>query len=265
LGDPAQGGCLGRIEGATAAAGSGERVEEIVRQCLSGLGLDRAVAARVWRSRPIQTFGEAHSVELDVCPLEERKHVRTSGVAIGFTAVGDSEAWARRLLWIDFTQPKAAKVIHGFDGWLLEHEGSGILNWMLEGAVKLLAVLDRHEPFPMTAEQRQRVDNLLSESDAARKFITTCVQRSPFPLDCITATDLFSAYLTFCDERGWSPLSQRAFEMKAKDLMVQVHRACPTKHLNQKEGFGGQRGYQGVTLKQSSADEGESEHEPQPF
>ena len=46
---------------------------------------------------------------------------------------------------------------------------------MLEGAVRLLAVLDAHEPFPLTAEQRERVNNLLSESDAARTFIMTGV------------------------------------------------------------------------------------------
>jgi len=162
---------------------------------------------------------------------------------------GDAEAWARRLLWVEFNQPKAAKPIHGFDAWLLRHEGSGILNWMLEGAVRLLAVLDEHEPFPLTAEQRERVDNLLSESDAARTFILTGVERSPFPLDCVTSTDLFAAYLAFCDERGWSPLSQRAFEMKAKDLMVQLHRACPTNKINRENKAGGQRGYQGVVLK----------------
>jgi phage/plasmid-associated DNA primase len=162
---------------------------------------------------------------------------------------GDAEAWARRLLWVDFNQPKALKPIHGFDRWLLRHEGSGILNWMLEGAVRLLAVLDQHEPFPLTAEQRERVNNLLSESDAARTFIMTGVERSPFPLDCITSTDLFAAYLAFCDERGWGPLSQRAFEMKAKDLMVQIHRACPTNKVNRVDHVGGQRGYQGVLLK----------------
>ena len=162
---------------------------------------------------------------------------------------GDAEAWARRLLWLEFNQPKAAKVIHGFDRWLLQHEGAGILNWMLEGAVRLLTVLDAQEPFPLTAEQRERVNNLLSESDAARTFILTGVERSPFPLDCVTTTDLFAAYLAFCDERGWSPLSQRAFEMKAKDLMVQIHRACPTNKINRVDHVGGQRGYQGVVLK----------------
>ncbi len=173
---------------------------------------------------------------------------------------GDSEAWARRLLWIEFNQPKAVKPIHGFDTWLLRNEGSGILNWMLEGAVRLLAVLDDHEPFPLTPEQRERVNNLLSESDAARTFITTGVERSAFPLDCVTSTDLFAAYLAFCDERGWTPLSQRAFEMKAKDLMVQIHRACPTNRINRVDHAGGQRGFQGVVLK--TAETASPEKEP---
>lgn len=173
---------------------------------------------------------------------------------------GDSEAWARRLLWIEFNQPKAAKPIHGFDTWLLRNEGSGILNWMLEGAVRLLAVLDDHEPFPLTPEQRERVNNLLSESDAARTFIMTGVERSAFPLDCVTSTDLFAAYLAFCDERGWTPLSQRAFEMKAKDLMVQIHRACPTNRINRVDHAGGQRGFQGVVLK--TAETASPEKEP---
>ena len=162
---------------------------------------------------------------------------------------GDSEAWARRLLWVEFNQPKAAKPIHGFDAWLLRHEGAGILNWMLEGAVRLLAVLDANEPFPVTTEQRKRVNNLLSESDAARTFIMTGMERSAFPLDCVASTDLFAAYLAFCDERGWTPPSQRAFEMKAKDLMVQIHRACPTNRINRGDHAGGQRGFQGVVLK----------------
>jgi phage/plasmid-associated DNA primase len=179
---------------------------------------------------------------------------------------GDSEAWARRLLWVEFNQPKTAKPIHGFDGWLLRHEGSGILNWMLEGAVRLLAVLDAHEPFPLTAEQRERVNNLLSESDAARTFILTGVERSPFPLDCVTSAELFAAYLAFCDGRGWSPLSQRAFEMKAKDLMVQIHRACPTNKINRENKTGGQRGYQGVLLKTAeTVDEGKEAEVENPW
>ncbi len=165
---------------------------------------------------------------------------------------GDSEAWARRLLLIEFSQPPPAKKIPNFDRLLLLEEGPGILNWMLEGAVELLATFDAQEPFPVTQQQRERVSNLLSESDAARTFITTCVERSAFPLDCITSSDLFTAYLAFCDERGWAPQTQRGFEMKAKDLMVQLHRACPSKNLNRKDGGNAQRGFQGVTLKRSA-------------
>ena len=81
----------------------------------------------------------------------------------------------------------------------------------------------------------------------------TGVERSAFPLDCITSTDLFAGYLAFCDERGWSPLSQRGFEMKAKDLMVQIHRACPSKHVRREGLAADQRGFQGVVLKISDA------------
>ncbi|HWI59782.1 MAG TPA: phage/plasmid primase, P4 family, partial [Bacillota bacterium] len=176
---------------------------------------------------------------------------------------GDAEAWARRLLWIEFNRPKVAKIIHGFDALLLREEGPGILNWMLEGAVRLLAVMDAHEPFPQTAAQRERVNNLLSESDAARSFILSGVERSAFPLDAITSEELFAAYLTFCDERGWSALSQRAFEMKAKDLMVQIHRACPSKHVRREGMAADQRGYQGVVLKSAElvgcGEEGDNE------
>jgi hypothetical protein len=37
--------------------------------------------------------------------------------------------------------------------------------------------------------------------------------------------------------------------MKAKDLMVQIHRACPTNKINRENKMGGQRGFQGVVLK----------------
>jgi phage/plasmid-associated DNA primase len=93
----------------------------------------------------------------------------------------------------------------------------------------------------------------------------TGVERSAFPLDCVTAAELFAAYLAFCDERGWSPLSQRAFEMKAKDLMVQIHRACPSKNLSRKDGIGGQRGFQGVVLRQAADVGGESDGGHEPF
>jgi P4 family phage/plasmid primase-like protien len=175
---------------------------------------------------------------------------------------GDSEAWARRLLLIEFSNPPPTKKIHDLDRILLRDEGPGILNWMLEGAVELLAMFDAQESFPVTAQQRERISNLLSESDAARTFLSTCVERSAFPLDCITSADLFTAYLAFCDERGWAPQTQRSFEMKAKDLMVQLHRACASKNLHRKDGGPGRRGFQGVVLKQSAVAPSWDEEEP---
>jgi P4 family phage/plasmid primase-like protien len=162
---------------------------------------------------------------------------------------GDSEAWARRLLLIEFAKPPPAKRIANFADVLLRDEGPGILNWMLEGASSLLERLDGQEGLLVTPRQRQRVSDLLCESDAARHFVATCVQRSPFTVDTVTSEELFRAYLTFCDGHGWVAMAQRSFEMKAKDLMVQLHRAVPSEHVTREGGKRRSRGYTCVCLK----------------
>jgi P4 family phage/plasmid primase-like protien len=72
---------------------------------------------------------------------------------------GDSEAWARRLLLIEFSKPPPAKRIANFADVLLRDEGPGILNWMLEGASSLLERLKDHEGVAVTERQRQRVSD----------------------------------------------------------------------------------------------------------
>jgi putative DNA primase/helicase len=165
---------------------------------------------------------------------------------------GDSEAWARRLLLIEFSQPPTSKRIVNFDRILLRDEGPGILNWMLEGAQRCLTALDAAEGFAVSDRQRQRVADLLNESDAARTFIATGVQRSPFTHDVITSEELYRGYLSFCDERGWTPLSQRAFEMKAKDLMVQLQRAIPIADFKRPGNDRRHRAFTCVSLKTAS-------------
>ncbi len=135
---------------------------------------------------------------------------------------GDTAAWARRLIIVQFDQPPPEQPIIGFDELLVEEEGSGILNWMVEGAQKVLAT--KRNPIPLTDHQFSRVQDLLSESDAARKFISDCVRRSKFPIDYITTDSLYTAYLEYCDVRGWRSDTRRNWEMKCSDLMEQIHK-----------------------------------------
>src|SRR5581483_11992213 len=46
---------------------------------------------------------------------------------------GDVDAWRRRLAIVEYNKPKPEKVIADLDRLILEREGSGVLNWMLEG------------------------------------------------------------------------------------------------------------------------------------
>jgi P4 family phage/plasmid primase-like protien len=162
---------------------------------------------------------------------------------------GDMGAWARRLLLLDFSQPKPAVTIPNYHDVLIQAEGPGILNWFLAGAESLSAHLDAGRTFPITPAQRQRIDDLLSESDSIRFFIVNHVRRSSFPTDCITSEALFNAYLQMCSSKDWASEPQRRFQLRANDLMLEVHQAMRSKHLDRdNREDSGQRGYAKVTL-----------------
>ncbi len=86
---------------------------------------------------------------------------------------GDIGAWRRRMLWITFEQPRSANPIPDFAGVLLREEGPGILNWMIEGAVKLL-----QSGFPSESLSTQRVERLLQESNSIYGFLTNCIEKT---------------------------------------------------------------------------------------
>ncbi len=60
---------------------------------------------------------------------------------------------------VEYSLPPVQKPIPDFDQTLVETEGPGILNWMIEGAVRVLAELDSYGRFRLTAAQQKRVDS----------------------------------------------------------------------------------------------------------
>lgn len=145
---------------------------------------------------------------------------------------GDLGAWARRLLLLDFSQPKPSTVIPNYHDVMIDKEGPGILNWFLAGAKSLRLVIESGRSFPITPTQRHRVDNLLSESDSVRYFITNHVQASSMAADCITRSELFEAYLQLCGAKEWSPEPNNRFQRRAAELMLELHQATATEHLH---------------------------------
>ncbi len=85
----------------------------------------------------------------------------TSNDVLRLRFEGDEDAWRRCLLWIPYERPPVAEAdkIAEFDHLLLETEGSGILNWALEGAMELL---EAEGKLTRTTEQQKRIESLLT-------------------------------------------------------------------------------------------------------
>ena len=154
---------------------------------------------------------------------------------------GDTEAWRRRLVQVDYDRPKPPVKIPNLAEKLLAEEGSGILKWAVEGAKKLLG---RDYNFPITPAQQARVDSLLFESDALRTFVSTRVERSAG--DSLATAEIVQAFFAFCDERGWAASSVGQIERELPDAMMELHRAAKSSSL-EREGKSA-RGFRGVKL-----------------
>ena len=157
----------------------------------------------------------------------------------------DTEAWRRRMLIVDFTQPPTAKPIPNFARELVRTEGPGILNWCIEGAMNLLEEIRVHGRIQLTETQKHRVDGLLCESDSVRHFVTKCVAQDPS--GDVTVSELLTAYNLFCDSQGWQPVPVRQFEILVCDHMVSLHHAHKRTDIRRNDK--NQRGYAHVVLR----------------
>jgi putative DNA primase/helicase len=84
---------------------------------------------------------------------------------------GDEEAWNRRLLLFTFER-KPVRVVTGFAELLLREEGSGILNWALDGSSRVIQELNELGTMQLSAAQQDRIDDLLNQSDPVRSFVS---------------------------------------------------------------------------------------------
>ena len=165
----------------------------------------------------------------------------TSNSTLRVTLDGDSAAWRRRMLWIKYENPPPKEPVSEFDRVILSTEASGVLNWMLAGAAKLLRAGGRISRPP---EQQRRVDDLLLESDSVSSFIADCVK--PDGGATVTINEMLIAFNEYCDQRGWQPLPERVFQKQLPDAMLNIHRAARRNDI--KRDGKCQKGYSGMRL-----------------
>lgn len=152
----------------------------------------------------------------------------------------DAAAWSRRLLIVPYQCERPEKPIPEFARWLFENEGAGILNWLIEGAMRVL----QGDRMQLSDRQSDLVQDLLEESDSLRSFLGRCV-RGHRGVN-VTTEELITAYFKFCEDRGWDTDSQRKIELQLPDLMLEKFKAARSKSIS-REGKD-QRGYNHIKL-----------------
>ena len=161
------------------------------------------------------------------------------------TLDGDLEAWRRRMLWIKYARKLPEEVITDFDIRLLASEGSGILNWALEGATKLMKNKGK---IPRGEDQIKRINDLLEESDSVNVFVEGCVETAD--KGTITSDEMLLAYNTYCKQRGWEILPVNTFRQSLRNAMLNHHNINKRNDI-MRDGKA-RRGYSGVKFKKDT-------------
>ncbi len=133
---------------------------------------------------------------------------------------GDTGAWKRRLLIIRFEGPAPLKKIPNFADTLIQEEGSGILNWVLQGMKMLLEDIAETGDIRRNSVQEGIVDALLAESDSLRHFLVENVEQNKN--SDLSSHELVVAYAKYCPVKGWRPKSSMDLPGELENLMLEL-------------------------------------------
>lgn len=144
--------------------------------------------------------------------------VVTSNSRLTIYLEGDTDAWRRRLLIVNYERPKPKFVIPNLAEDILAKEGPGVLNFMLEG----LEILKNHNwQMQLSENQQRRVDDLLLESDSHRVFAQECLIKDSAAAG-MTKAEVYTAYVGFCDRHGWVAMNKNKFGKIGAEAITQI-------------------------------------------
>lgn len=158
----------------------------------------------------------------------------------------DADAWMRRLGIVNFSSPPPPRPDPHFVMKLVASEASAILDWMIEGAMKLIRDLDEVGTIKLTAKQKDRVQSLLAESDSIRDFVRRGVTKTP-GATC-TTEQLVEAYVHYCENRGWAAEGTKVAERELPDAILEIHRVSKSNDIKTGADDRAKRGYRGIEV-----------------
>lgn len=165
--------------------------------------------------------------------------IATSNEDMTVDLKGDSSAWDRRLRMVCYDTPFDGEKIPDIELALLKSEGSGILNWCIEGARKLLV---RNGSLLKTELQQKRITDLLRSSESLKLFLLDSI------VQCygagLTTEAIVQGYADYCMEQGWS--MTKDVVGKLPDLMMELFQSCSTHSVLEGNKITQKRGYSGV-------------------
>ena len=158
---------------------------------------------------------------------------------------GDTGAWKRRLLIIRFKGPVPAKKIPDLKDVLIREEGSGILNWALQGLGMLLKDIEAGGDIKLTDAQDKIIDVLLAESDSLRRFLVeNVVQVENADLSIV---EIVEAYAEYCPAMGWHPKPITDIHRELESLMLELFGTSKSHSIKRDKKSA--RGFRRVSLK----------------
>ncbi|MEM3872482.1 MAG: phage/plasmid primase, P4 family [Nitrososphaeria archaeon] len=111
----------------------------------------------------------------------------------------NTQAWWERVIMIEFniSIPKENIIPNIEENWVNdETEMSGILNWAIEGLLRLL----KNKRFSLGEETKNAIETYKKWSNSVEYFIETKCEYNPNYW--ISREDLWNAYVEFCEEEG---------------------------------------------------------------
>lgn len=171
--------------------------------------------------------------------------VITSNSRLRVRLEGDPDAWRRRLLIVRFETPPVARKIPDFGQYLIQTEGSGILNWALQGLADLFRDIEATGDVALTPRQRGIVDALLTESDSLGHYLQERVVKDAS--GDLTVEEIVAGYLQHCPARGWVPIPTTLIQRRLEERMLELFQTAKSNSIVR----GGVccRGYRNVRFK----------------
>ncbi|MCK9266842.1 toprim domain-containing protein [bacterium] len=161
---------------------------------------------------------------------------------------GDVDAWKRRLLIIRFNTTTPPKKIPNFSNLLIKEEGSGILNWALQGLGVLLKEIDKYGDIYLTDSQDSIVDSLLAESDSLRYFLKEKVVKDK--AGDLSTDEIVKAYNEYCPDKGWDPKPITVVQRELESLMLELFQTTKANSITRNDKSC--RGFRYVSFKENT-------------